>query len=627
MTPGAGASRSRCAGRRRAATRRCSRSARRPRRSTPSRASGWPSTATRRRSSTWPRCASSCVEETGLLPHANAGAISRDELELLAGVSVSQGMMLETPARGPAVPPRRAGQAPGAPARDARGRRRAEDPVHDGHPGRASARTARTAIDGAAGDRRQPRPPRPRAGGDRPELPAQARHRDARPPAVPGGGPPGRDPRSPARSSRATCTCRRRRTSRATSARCSTRASTTGAACPRSPPTSSTRSGRGRRWSACARPPRPPASSSRRAWPSTPSSSTGRSRRRLRFATLDRADAEGLGRDDPGAVLPQRFEDVANVADGAEVQLVGRRSTAWYSGADAQPMELPLTGEPRGAIKEVLDGARAGQELGRRARSSRSSARAGRTSAPSPQFADELRPRGGRRHGHVRPHPQHQLHEPLHLQVQVLRVREGPAEPEPARQAVPADARGDRRPRPRGVGRGRHRGVPAGRHPPDLRRRLLLAGVQGRPRRGAGDPRARLHRARGHRGRAPPARAARGLPAPDEGRGPALAARHRRRDPRRPDPRDPVPGQDRHRRVARGAPDRALASACARTSRSCSARSSRPSPGRATSSARATCRRRPAASPSSCRCRSCTWPRRSTSSAPRAAARRSARRC
>ena len=33
------------------------------------------------------------------------------------------------------------------------------------------------------------------------------------------------------------------------------------------------------------------------------------------------------------------------------------------------------------------------------------------------------------------------------------------------------------------------------------------------------------------------------------------------------------------------------------------------------------------ASPSSCRCRSCTWPRRSTSSAARAAARRCASRC
>ncbi|RKQ86760.1 FO synthase subunit 1 /FO synthase subunit 2 [Solirubrobacter pauli] len=110
----------------------------------------------------------------------------------------------------------------------------------------------------------------------------------------------------------------------------------------------------------------------------------------LRFATLDRADAEGLGRDDPGAVLPQRFEDVANVADGAEVQLVGRRSTAWYSGADAQPMELPLTGEPRGAIKEVLDGVRAGQEVGLEEIVTLFSARGTDVGAVA-QAADELR--------------------------------------------------------------------------------------------------------------------------------------------------------------------------------------------------------------------------------------------
>jgi FO synthase len=36
------------------------------------------------------------LEETGLLPHANAGALSRDELARLRAVSPSQGMMLET---------------------------------------------------------------------------------------------------------------------------------------------------------------------------------------------------------------------------------------------------------------------------------------------------------------------------------------------------------------------------------------------------------------------------------------------------------------------------------------------------------------------------------------------------
>src|SRR5262245_6736376 len=36
------------------------------------------------------------LDETGLLPHANAGALSQRELELLRSVSASQGMMIET---------------------------------------------------------------------------------------------------------------------------------------------------------------------------------------------------------------------------------------------------------------------------------------------------------------------------------------------------------------------------------------------------------------------------------------------------------------------------------------------------------------------------------------------------
>jgi FO synthase len=86
---------------------------------------------------------------------------------------------------------------------------------------------------------------------------------------------------------------------------------------------------------------------------------------RVRFPVLDRADAEGLARDDPGAVLPQRFEDVANAGTGAEVRLVGRRSTAWYSGADAEPVELvPAAARAGGAVGEVLEGVRAGMEPG-----------------------------------------------------------------------------------------------------------------------------------------------------------------------------------------------------------------------------------------------------------------------
>ena len=40
--------------------------------------------------------AKAVIDETGLLPHANAGALGRDELEQLRSVSPSQGMMIET---------------------------------------------------------------------------------------------------------------------------------------------------------------------------------------------------------------------------------------------------------------------------------------------------------------------------------------------------------------------------------------------------------------------------------------------------------------------------------------------------------------------------------------------------
>jgi FO synthase len=85
----------------------------------------------------------------------------------------------------------------------------------------------------------------------------------------------------------------------------------------------------------------------------------------VRFAVLDRSDAEGLGRDDPGAIFPERHEAAANVGTGAEVIQVGRRSTAWYSGADRAPMVLvPGPSHLGSAVAEVLAGVELGQEPG-----------------------------------------------------------------------------------------------------------------------------------------------------------------------------------------------------------------------------------------------------------------------
>jgi len=87
----------------------------------------------------------------------------------------------------------------------------------------------------------------------------------------------------------------------------------------------------------------------------------------LRFRVMDRSDAECMARDDPGAFWPEKVTAADVVQDGAEVVLVGHRSTQWYSGATNPPPVLlpsPARGRATGAIGEVLEGVRAGQEVG-----------------------------------------------------------------------------------------------------------------------------------------------------------------------------------------------------------------------------------------------------------------------
>ncbi len=87
----------------------------------------------------------------------------------------------------------------------------------------------------------------------------------------------------------------------------------------------------------------------------------------LHFAVMDRSDAEGLGRDDPGALFPEHTMADARAGSGADVVLVGDRSTTWASGAGYDPpwlisatSSLPL----RGRVREILDGAASGEVLG-----------------------------------------------------------------------------------------------------------------------------------------------------------------------------------------------------------------------------------------------------------------------
>ncbi|MEI7592551.1 MAG: 5-amino-6-(D-ribitylamino)uracil--L-tyrosine 4-hydroxyphenyl transferase CofH [Actinomycetes bacterium] len=113
----------------------------------------------------------------------------------------------------------------------------------------------------------------------------------------------------------------------------------------------------------------------------------------LRFPVLDRSDAQGLGRDDPGAVFVQRIKPATpeQVDDGIEVLHIGTRSTAWYSGASYEPAML-IPGLPRstGAIAEVLDGALLGHELGIDEIVTLFTARGPQVAAVA-QVADELR--------------------------------------------------------------------------------------------------------------------------------------------------------------------------------------------------------------------------------------------
>lgn len=84
----------------------------------------------------------------------------------------------------------------------------------------------------------------------------------------------------------------------------------------------------------------------------------------LHFPVIDRADSEWLGRDDPGQIWPEKTTAADTVADGAEFVLVGHRSTTWYSGADSAPPTL-VPGDPkpiRGPVAEVLSGIASGQE-------------------------------------------------------------------------------------------------------------------------------------------------------------------------------------------------------------------------------------------------------------------------
>ena len=103
----------------------------------------------------------------------------------------------------------------------------------------------------------------------------------------------------------------------------------------------------------------------------------------LRFAVLDRSDAEGLGRDDPGSIWPEKSASADVVGTGAEVVQIGRKSTIWTSGANFEPADIlgvtnkevtsrrsfdvsvsSTRSSSRSRISEILEGVAVGQEVG-----------------------------------------------------------------------------------------------------------------------------------------------------------------------------------------------------------------------------------------------------------------------
>ena len=196
-------------------------------------------------------------DETGLLPHANAGALGHDDLARLRPVSASQGMMLESLDPDLACHRGRPGQDAGATAGHLGGGRSAGHPLHHRR-ARRHRRVACRAGPHPDGHRRRPPRPRPRPGGDRPELPAQAGHGHARPSALSPrraavdhrrgpAGPPARGPRpgpaQPLRRPAPAARLRARRLGRGLA----------GHRRPRQPRAGLARAGR-----SCAPPPRPP---------------------------------------------------------------------------------------------------------------------------------------------------------------------------------------------------------------------------------------------------------------------------------------------------------------------------------------------------------------------------------
>ena len=389
----------------------------------------------------------------------------------------------------------------------------------------------------APGDRRQPPPPRPRPGGHRPELPAQAADPDApharrrRPTST-----AGRSPRpacvlpadvhlqAPPNLSDDFGTVARHRHRRLGRRLAGHRR-------PRQPGAAVARP---RRAAPRHRGPRPDP----RAAPDDLPRAGPRPERwldpALHFPVLDRSDAEGLGRDDPGAHHPERVSGTRDTGDGAEVVLVGDRSTAWYSGAPvAPPMLVPAAARrrrrrrrgarrrprrPGARRRRARHAVRRPRARGRRRRRARPTSCAPTPSATPSRgstTATSTTPTCARSSAGSAGSPRARCRSTCAARPYLLTLDDI------AERVAEAWDRGATEVTLQG-----------GIHPSfdgdyyiDVTRAVKAAAP--------GHPRPRLHRPRGHRGRQAPRRAARRVPRPPARRRPRQPPRHGRRDPRR----------------------------------------------------------------------------------------------
>ncbi len=305
------------------------------------------------------------------------------------------------------------------------------------------------------------------------------------------------------------------------------------------------------------------------------------------------------------------------------------RADAWTPGAAVRAAAGAAPSvPPPGCLTPILDRAMAGRGLSEREIVALFAAR-GASFHEVCAAADALARRDRGRPRQLRRHPQHQLHQYLRLSLHVLRLLQGQDARDICAAGLTTSSLDEivRRCREAWDAR-RHRSLPAGRHPSALHRRDLSGDL---PRHQGGDAGAaypRLLAARNLAGRGDARVSAcrsssAALKAAGLGSLPGTAAEILDDEVRAvicPDKVTTAQWLDvieaAHRLGLRttatimfGHVDRAA------------------STGRGTCCTSATCRSAPAASPNSCRCRSCRWKRRCSCAARAASARPSARRC